>query len=266
MTWFRRFLSMSMLLAVFSVASGKDWRGITPLHSTRMDVEKLLGRPPSQGKYVSTYALDTETVEVIYASGPPCGAGLTNSWRVPKDTVLSIRAIPKNELRFDSSRPYKIEVDPIDPLISHYSDKEEGLRYTISSSASSSELVVVSLDYLPTAKDDRDLNCSRVKGNSSNRLIAPVEKYGSISQDRESAILDNFAIELRRNKEMRGFVIVYPQCRKAKKGFAKLRYLRNYLINTRRLKPNRIFLSEGDCSDELLVELYLVPKGLPAPR
>jgi hypothetical protein len=38
---------MILLLAVMSEAFAKEWRGITPLKSTRADVERLLGKPNS---------------------------------------------------------------------------------------------------------------------------------------------------------------------------------------------------------------------------
>lgn len=44
----RLLLCASLVLLYTSSVAAKDWRGILPLHSTRADVEALLGPPPDR--------------------------------------------------------------------------------------------------------------------------------------------------------------------------------------------------------------------------
>jgi len=104
----------------------KNWRGIVPLHSTRADVERILGPPPPPLKDgtriytpdpdMPTYRLDNEEVTIGYMSRAL--AERMSCPSVPLDTVLSINVSPKNhpplsELGIDES---KFEIfDPSSP-------------------------------------------------------------------------------------------------------------------------------------------------------
>jgi hypothetical protein len=46
---------LGFLLCLVSSSDAKDWRGIVPLHSTRVDVEKLLEPPPPHLATVPRY-------------------------------------------------------------------------------------------------------------------------------------------------------------------------------------------------------------------
>src|SRR6266404_6633303 len=121
---FRCLLVVCITLIGSMYSSAKDWRGIIPLSSSRIDVERIIGPPKSQGKLVSSYEFDIEFVDVYYASGPPCGSGLTNEWKVPRDIVVSVRVIPKKEANLgalvnDISK-YRKTTDPTDTRLVYY--------------------------------------------------------------------------------------------------------------------------------------------------
>src|SRR5688500_20379271 len=82
------FLLFSMLLAVPG-AEPKGWRGIVPLHSTRAEVERLLGPPTEQkSEFFVVYRAENETVIIYYARGLPCCVGRKyRQWRVSTGTV-----------------------------------------------------------------------------------------------------------------------------------------------------------------------------------
>jgi hypothetical protein len=80
------FTSLCCLLLMASAASAKSWRGIEPLHSTRADVERLLG-PPNVDR--DLYDFPGERTSIWYSDGG-CKAGLPSGWNVPKDTVVEI--------------------------------------------------------------------------------------------------------------------------------------------------------------------------------
>lgn len=106
----------ALILSGYGPAEAKDWRGITPLHSTRADVEQLLGAPTDPSKeHSSVYKLEKETVLIFYASGPPCGDDTFSGWQVPRGTVVSITVSPTtkvrlSDLQIDLSK-YKKTVD-----------------------------------------------------------------------------------------------------------------------------------------------------------
>src|SRR2546423_15604886 len=107
-----RFVASSCLAIIMvSLVHAKEWRGIVPLHSTRADVEHLLGKPKQdfEGILVS-YRLPTETIDIQYAANSQCTAEWPyDSWNVPKQTVTFIRVAPRQEtylsdLKLDLSR------------------------------------------------------------------------------------------------------------------------------------------------------------------
>src|SRR5258706_6534102 len=65
-------LSLCFVIVAASLSHGKEWRGIVPLHSTRTDVERLLG-PPAEKKneLMSVYKLDQKDVVLEYPTGLP---------------------------------------------------------------------------------------------------------------------------------------------------------------------------------------------------
>src|SRR5678815_3484380 len=89
-------IGVFVILLCAATAQAKGWRGIVPLHSTRSQVEQLLGPPTEQSStYSVVYKTPTETVEIYYADGSPCGIGEKYSrWRVARNTVLEIFITP----------------------------------------------------------------------------------------------------------------------------------------------------------------------------
>jgi hypothetical protein len=141
----RRLVSIAVLL--FFVLTGathqqpKGWRGIVPLHSTRADVERLLGPPPpppKDGTRLYTpdpdtplYFLEDEDVQIGYMTERR--AEEMNCSAVPIDTVLAVAVTAKkpfplgalgiDENRFETFDPstpsgigFKAYVDVIDGM------------------------------------------------------------------------------------------------------------------------------------------------------
>lgn len=146
-----------LILLAYEQVEAKDWRGIIPLHSTRADVERLLGSPADPSKELAAvYQLEKEVVSIFYASGPPCGEDRFSGWQVPRGTVVSITVSPKtkvrlSDLQIDLSR-YKKTVDFHRRDNITYANEEEG------------ESINVFLDevtyftFFPAAKD-KHLSC-----------------------------------------------------------------------------------------------------------
>lgn len=74
------------------VPSETDWRGLSPLKSTRMDVERTLG-PPDENRDNKqlTYYFPDVVVYFYFSSNPKCTQKLPyTSWDVTRDTVTGI--------------------------------------------------------------------------------------------------------------------------------------------------------------------------------
>lgn len=118
----------SSSLGVFLVLIGlcapilaRPWYGLTPLHSTRADVEKIWGKPgPSRdGMHVwvndenhSHYSTKDGTVHVLYAGFTTCDSPVTAK------TILWISLTPKDKQAFSALNLdlQKFEVyDPDEP-------------------------------------------------------------------------------------------------------------------------------------------------------
>lgn len=151
-------LSFCFVIVAAGLSQGKEWRGIVPLHSTRADVERLLGSSVERdNELMSVYKLEREVVVVEYAAGPPCGTDGFHIWQVPRGAVLSIRVAPKAQLLFsdlhlDISK-YKVTDGGHVPGYSYYTDETEGIQYEVTQG------LVMSTTYFPAAKDSH-LRCA----------------------------------------------------------------------------------------------------------
>jgi len=107
------------------------------------------------------------------------------------------------------------------------------------------------------------------------------DEYGDICSGDEKARLDNLAIQLQSNPELHAYIIFYggrcySSCshdyprhrpRYPRKGEAQVRAARikPYLVNTRGLAPDRIFVIDGGNRESWTAELWIAPKGAMPP-
>jgi hypothetical protein len=122
------------LLLVCASAKAKAWRGIEPLHSTRADVERILGPKVVRcGGSACIYELEQEIAFVLYASDSSCkNDSAESAWMVPIGTVIEIgihfkKDKPLSDLEFDIAKFEKVEDKHIRGLI-YYVNVDEGLR------------------------------------------------------------------------------------------------------------------------------------------
>lgn len=256
------------LLAVGPVRA-RGWRGIVPLHSTRADVERLLGPPTEEtSNYSVFYRTPNETVIIQYAQGLPCGIGEKYSqWRVPRNTVASILVTP--------TQPVSVSDLGLDE--SKYKKRSGGHRsedvYYINDQAGESIVVFMNevrgMSYFPGAVD-ANLICPGLAGRPTNvkceGLTPPrFSSFGKVASEREKSLLDNFVITLL-EKDRTGYIIAYAG-KQARVGEAKARAERakNYLVKIRSFSPNRLKAIDGGYREQPEVDLYVVPKGVCPP-
>lgn len=254
----------STLLSVPS-AEAKGWRGIVPLHSTRADVERLLGPPTERhSEYSVLYRTENETLIISYARGLPCGVGEKFSqWRVPRDTVESIFITPNmgsplSQLSIDESK-FKKKSGGDRPEDIYYINDEDGESLRVF------QAQVMEITYSPAASDEH-LRCAVAAVSSNNKceVLAPprFDEYEELSQAQEKPRLDNFVIALKDQKGGTGYIISYGG-KRARVGEAldRAQRARNYLIKVRHFPPGQLKAIDGGYREKASVELYLMPSG-----
>jgi hypothetical protein len=139
-------IGILMLLTAVTARSLQVWRGIVPLHSTRADIERLLG-PGSNTGPVSIYKTANESIYVEYAT-EPC-KGSMPGWNVTAGTVLHFTVRPKSEQHLSD---VGIDVTQFtktydDAMGTYYTNIREGIRYAVSSDGT-----VESVSYIPSGQ------------------------------------------------------------------------------------------------------------------
>lgn len=258
-------LNWSILICILAVVTGltattpQGWRGIVPLHSTRADVERLIGTAEKPGP-IAIYKTPTESLYVEYAT-ERC-KGSMPGWNVTAGTVLQFTVTSKNEelfsnLGLDLNR-YTKSYD--DALNAYYTNVSEGIKYSVSSNG-----MVESVSYIPSA-GDADLRCRGFppyNGELTNNQRM-FDSYGDVFWEDEKARLDNFAITLQQDPDLIGYIIVYAG-RRACVGEAKDRAVRakKYIVETRGTQPSRIKWIDGGYREELTTILQPASRGAP---
>ena len=152
-------LFLSFELSLSGSIPVKGWRDLVPLHSTRKDVERLLGPPRSQQDCVDnlcTYFLSDMNVLVHYSKGD-CASG-RGAWDAPVDTVIYITVYPKPGTRWstfaiDKSKFTRTETGHIRQILSYIND-DEGVIIRVNEEIDE----ISGFYYVPSVKD-KHLRC-----------------------------------------------------------------------------------------------------------
>lgn len=257
----------SMILCVAASTRAQGWRGIRPLHSTREEVERLIG-PPMQPKGI-TYDLKNERVNVTY-SDASCTKGWPYGWNVKLGTVIGIRIYPHPrpklaELPIDISKSTKY-VDPSEVI--HYNNDDEGLSVAVDPY----ELEVRSIEYYPSASNAH-MRCpeaaerERQIANGESEVRAPDVNYSDKSLEKKHVYLDYFADQLQKAPSDSTVYIIGYAGQMARVGEAQRRanQAKEYLTIKRAIEPQRIVIVDGGHRDPAGVELFIVRRGQPKP-
>jgi hypothetical protein len=203
---------ISLVTMTLSIAQVNSWRGITPLKSTRADVEKILGRPTldTKARYAADYMTNNERVFVLYSTGP-CNVKPSNGWRIPADTVLRVSVKPKIKPTFASlhldETTYEKRPDPEVLQFTYFTNERDGITVTVNTD----DGLVTAFDYFPMAKDDH-LRCSDLPARSDELAFRPykIDEYSQSSILNERKRLDRFARLLQRFPLAQGYIFAYP--------------------------------------------------------
>ena|SRR5437868_10136021 len=149
-----KFLILVSVALYANSNQAKAWRGIEPLHSTRADVQRVLGSKVVRcGGSACVYELDEETILVLYATDSSCkNDDALSAWKVPVGTVVEISVRFKeekqlSELHFDLSKFERAEDEHLPGWI-YYTNLDEGVR------VEGGLQTVSSVRYFQSAKDN----------------------------------------------------------------------------------------------------------------
>lgn len=245
-------LGLCLLLAAAVIPLAKEWRGIVPLHSTRADVERLLGAPAEPAKqHASFYDLENEVVTIIYAAGPPCGSGAPSIWQVPRGTVVSVTVAPKkalrlSELRLDLSK-YKRTGGGHVTGYDYYVDEDEGMKLEVSRGE------VVNITYFPTAKD-RHLRCP------DNPQSQPVLLSSGTLTVAGKELLDSLMRRLEQEPGVTGWIKIDLEGKRAEEVERMTELICRYLKTTYPATFQRVTITQNSRLGQE-IELYLIRSG-----
>lgn len=252
-------------------ANGKAWKGIVPLHSTRADVERLLGPP---GLDDSGYDIDDARVSITY-SFQGCQEGLPVGWKVAPNTVVSISVSSIGEVTLSdvlvAGRNYDQIYRVHTPRAVDYVDVQEGVRYV------TTEGEVQTIMYIASEADDKRLRCGEYKyaapvpvGAKNKFEQVPFDSYGKIPFEDAEARLDDFMAQLENmnagTPHYRAFVIAYAgRSAHAEEAAITADCVKNYLVKVRKADPETVIAADGGYRDEFQVELYIMPNDAYPP-
>ncbi len=262
----RKAIGFFLVLVCAVTAEAKGWRGIVPLHSTRSQVEQLLGPPTEQSNLYSVfYKTPNETVEIDFANGRPCGIGEKYSpWRVPRDTVteISITPFPGSPLfnfAIDESRYKKFIVGHL--METRYINARDGEAVTVWGN------VVRTIDYFAAA-DDSHLECSGFpQPNVTNceYISDPFDSLGGMNFEQEKLFLDNFYVKLLDRKAI-AYIIAYSGKRaRPNEAIKRANRAKQYLISFRHYPADHIKVIDGGYREKRDLALYVVSEGVCPP-
>jgi hypothetical protein len=149
----------ALFVSFWQVPSSREWRGLSPLKSTRADMERLLGPPDvSFDRRFITYYLREEVVFVGFSGNPKCQQKLKyETWDVPKETVTWFRVglrnpVPVAEAKIDLTKLKKLKGDHDVENHFYYSNTEDGFSIEVSGK------YITGYIYGPTSKQE-SLRC-----------------------------------------------------------------------------------------------------------
>lgn len=242
-----------------------------PLHSTRADVENLLGPHVDEA---TGYDIDGESAAITYGSGR-CEENLPGGWNVPPNVVTEIRVSSNSDRTLaDVLTPGRTleQIYAVHTARIHYLDAEEGVRYT------TVDGYVRAITYVGSAEDEKKFSCGPYKyaapvpeGAKLTRFEQyPFDSYGRIPFEDATARLDIFVIQLRETikarPNSRGFILVYAgQSAHNAEARTIADCAKNYLVKVRGATPDSIVAVDGGYQNEFRVELYILPDDAYPP-
>lgn len=255
-----------LMISLADYSTSKEWRGITPLHSTRTDVLRILG-PADKSSGSSLYQLENETVLISYSTGK-CNEG--GIWDVPRDTVTRISVSPKKVIELPALqldlRYFKVVASRHLQGFLEYTNSEEGI-YVLTFKNE-----VNKVEYIPGAIDNH-LRCNKLPPfeiKTKEGLVidshALFDSYSDISFKEEKVRLDVLGRKLREEMRARGYIVIYPSDQTpVNKLLVRAKRAKEYLLKEYNLLDDQVDILTGERRKESVVELYFIIDNVSSP-
>ena len=244
------------MLACSGITLSKEWRGITPVHSTVKDVERQLGPPTKRSSFALYYNLSDE-IALVRVQNESCDdtAGKFGiGWNVPIGTVTEIGIIPKRTFtkdRFVIGNDFKSE--SANAGFVYFRNEKDGLSVETHKGA------VTLVTHSPTAAESHR-RCPRVQECCID-FFTNFDQYALLPFQDEKARLDNFVIQMR-EMMFRGGIVIYGENPTARmKLLKRAQRAKRYLVQTRGLESQRLLIIDGGYREESITELRLYMIG-----
>lgn len=91
----------------------KEWKGLKPLRSTRVEVERELGKSSEENSIRAKYHLPGEDVYIVYSSNDEIPPDCVK--KLPPGTVLLIQLTPKKKMRISETGLDESKMENLDP-------------------------------------------------------------------------------------------------------------------------------------------------------
>lgn len=228
----------------------RGWRGIIPLHSTRADVERLLGKPDMQG---DRYDYEDERVSAIYQRHT-CEESKGEGFNIPIDTVLFISVNFKNKDRSLSDFPvdwtqYEKKEGGHVGGYAYYTNRDKGISYETYNGK------VVAVEYGGT-RADAHLRCPDTLKPPKVFLSGELTAAG-----RE--LLDGFVLRLKREPGAWGMINLNQEYKKPDEAAKMRRSVEDYLRRTHGSVYDQLSINLSYQKDEM--ELFIFIKDRECP-
>lgn len=168
-----------LLLAGAEWSFAKEWRGLSPLRSTRADVVRLFNKCNEQ-KEACAFRLGNENVYILFSGGLPAKFSEC-AQRLPPETIMfidvefktprsfkTLRLDKKNFITFNPSEPRKMG-------LKGYWNEEDGLLINTLRGK------VIQLEFLPTALDR--FQCATFYYEPESFIAVIVNHYSALNVD-----------------------------------------------------------------------------------
>jgi hypothetical protein len=238
------------------------WNAITPLKTSKKQVENILGQGENKVCESCIYKTENEKIIVNYAKSQ-CNGNL-RGWNVSPDTVLTINVIPNEKKMFSD---LKIEKDKLlsftsDSGINFYVNQEAGIVYRVNALN-----FLTQTDYLPLESD----NLLRCKGFLPYNPIGSIYPVTDSFTERDlpsiQGILDVSIINLLNSSgNFKIYLVIYSGRNISSKQYKILSSkIKEFAYQKRNLSNDSFEVIDGGKSNIFQANIFVINKKLPPP-
>ena len=120
---------IALLIAITACdAYSKSWHGIVPFHSTRADINRILGKTPCQDENGIGYSSDKEDVYFVLAPvDVPTSCGSVTAGTVLRIEITTKKQLRISDLGLEEKRLIELSTSSLPSDTKAYIDAEEGV-------------------------------------------------------------------------------------------------------------------------------------------